>query len=345
MAEGVVDLLEAVEVHQQQTHRPSPPSRGGERPVEAVGQQRAVGQTGQGIVQGLVGELVLDTLAFADITRDDDDALDVGVAEQVVGRGLHRHPRAVGVCHAELHGVDHAGAGHAFAQGSRHRVDVVGMHEVEHRWRAVPLRIAQDPRCGRARVPHAATAVEHGDDVARVLDDQAEAGLALAQRVLGHLAIGDVTLDRHQVGADVGLVGDGVDAVLHPEGGPVLAVVEELDGDRSPVLGGAPEGDLGVEVRLRAHEEARVVADDLVGPVAGLGREGGVDEHDPGLARCVVLGHDHGVAGVDHGRLQEPKTLVRGLAHLDRVWAGTLRTQWPDWPSDPSRMALDDDTP
>ena len=323
VTEGVVDLLEPVEVHQQEADRAGAAARRRQGTVEPVGEQRAVGQSGERIVQGLVGEGVLDSLALADVARDDDDAFDVGVGEEVVGGGLDRHPRAVGVGHAEADGVDDAGPGHTFGQSGGHGLGVVGVHEVQHHRGPEAVRVAQNPCGGRARVLHSALAVEDSDDVGRVLDDQPEARLALAEGILGDLALGDVSLDRHQVGAHTALVGDGVDVVLHPEGGAVLAVVQELDSDRPPLLGGPAQGELGLHRGLGPDQKPRVQADGLIGPVAGLGREGRVDEHDAGLAADVVLGDDDGVAGMDDRRLEEPQALVSWLTpHMSSMSSG-----------------------
>ena len=77
-----------------------------------------------------------------------------------------------------------------------------------------------------------------------------------------------------------------------------------------PLLNRPAQRDLGSHVRVRAHEQAWVLAHDLVRRVSGLRSEGGVDEDDAGLTGNVVLGDDDGVAGVDDRRLEEPDALV-----------------------------------
>ena len=52
MAEGVVDVLEAVEVEQQQGRHVAPAADAGDRLLEPLEQQDPVGQPGQGVVHG-----------------------------------------------------------------------------------------------------------------------------------------------------------------------------------------------------------------------------------------------------------------------------------------------------
>ena len=56
VAEGVVDHLEAVEITEQHSDRHARTARPGDRVVEPVAQQRAVGEAGQVIVERLVFE-------------------------------------------------------------------------------------------------------------------------------------------------------------------------------------------------------------------------------------------------------------------------------------------------
>ena len=57
MAEAVVDHLEPVEVEEQHRHVVAPFA--GPGPLEPVGEQHPVGQPGEGVVQGLVGQRLL----------------------------------------------------------------------------------------------------------------------------------------------------------------------------------------------------------------------------------------------------------------------------------------------
>ena len=93
VAERVVDVLEAVEVEQQQADVGPVAVGGGQRLLEPVGQQGAVGQPGQAVVQRLVAHLLLGPPALDDRGRDVGDGqqeVDVGLAERPAYRGEGR---------------------------------------------------------------------------------------------------------------------------------------------------------------------------------------------------------------------------------------------------------------
>src|SRR5437870_11519445 len=58
MAEGVVDLLEAIEVHHDHPHRVAAAARGGDGVLQAIEKQGAIGQAGQTVMSGLVDDLL-----------------------------------------------------------------------------------------------------------------------------------------------------------------------------------------------------------------------------------------------------------------------------------------------
>ena len=81
VAEAVVDLLEAVEVDEQHgERRRAERSRPRERLVEPVAEERAVGETGQAVVERLAGQLLLEPDALGDVARVEHDAADLAVA-------------------------------------------------------------------------------------------------------------------------------------------------------------------------------------------------------------------------------------------------------------------------
>ena len=80
MAERVVHLLEPVEVDEQHGERLAGAGRAGQRLVEPVAEERAVGEAGQPVVERLVGELLLEPDALGDVARVEHDAADVPVA-------------------------------------------------------------------------------------------------------------------------------------------------------------------------------------------------------------------------------------------------------------------------
>ena len=67
MAEGVVDLLEVVQVEQQQRERPRGVGLVAERRGHTFVQEGAVGQARQGVVPGLVAQRLLRPHALGDI--------------------------------------------------------------------------------------------------------------------------------------------------------------------------------------------------------------------------------------------------------------------------------------
>ena len=87
VAEAVVDRLEVVEVDEQHGELAAVALEPGRRVVDAVAEQRLVGETGQRVVERLVGELVLEAPVLGDVAEaphpTDDlavDALREGVA-------------------------------------------------------------------------------------------------------------------------------------------------------------------------------------------------------------------------------------------------------------------------
>ncbi len=104
MSEGVVDPLEPVEVEVEHGERSAPAGRLLQCVVQAVGEQRPVGEVGERIVEGLVGELVLELLALGDVACVEDDAGHVGVVEQARAEDLGVAPHTVAAEDAQLGG-------------------------------------------------------------------------------------------------------------------------------------------------------------------------------------------------------------------------------------------------
>jgi hypothetical protein len=69
VAQGVVYNLEVVEVHEQNSDLTLPPLGARERVLEAVHEQGPVRQAGQGVVEGLVLEALLERLALGDVAH------------------------------------------------------------------------------------------------------------------------------------------------------------------------------------------------------------------------------------------------------------------------------------
>ena len=83
-----------------------PRDRAHDRVLDAVGEQRAVGEARDRVVERLVRELVLERLALADVAAVEDDAADVLVLQQVRVLNLELEPGAVAMPERAL---DHVG--------------------------------------------------------------------------------------------------------------------------------------------------------------------------------------------------------------------------------------------
>ena len=95
VAEAVVDGLEIVEVDEHDADRPASADRAHDGLLDAVCEQRSVGEAGDRVVEGLVCELILERLALADVSTVQDDAADVLVLQQVCVLNLELEPGAV----------------------------------------------------------------------------------------------------------------------------------------------------------------------------------------------------------------------------------------------------------
>ena len=107
VAEAVVDGLEVVEVDEQHSHPDAVAEGPRDRVADALVEQRPVGEVGDRIVEGLVGELLLERLALRDVAAVQDDPTDRGVAEEVGVEDLEVTQAAVLV---REQAVDHLGA-------------------------------------------------------------------------------------------------------------------------------------------------------------------------------------------------------------------------------------------
>ena len=100
--EAVVDRLEVVDVEEHHAELALLAARAADRVAHALDEQRAVGQVRDGIVEGLVGELLLEGLALADVARVQHDAAHVLVVEQVAVQDLELAVAAVAVSQRAL---------------------------------------------------------------------------------------------------------------------------------------------------------------------------------------------------------------------------------------------------
>jgi hypothetical protein len=101
MAEGVVDELEVVEVHEQHRHGRFRP---GELVLERLPQQAAVGQAGEAVVGGVVGQRLLEEAPFGHVLDGADEP--AGAVGRQHGRHPDRHPAGGPVGALDLDLVD-----------------------------------------------------------------------------------------------------------------------------------------------------------------------------------------------------------------------------------------------
>ena len=151
-----------------------------ERVPNAVGEEGAVREIGDRIVEGLVRELLLEGPALADVAAVEHDPAHVLVLEQLRVLHLELEPTAVAMLQGALEGVRlRSDCGSA-------RDDPVEPRPVGFRQEAVEARrldlldgVAEQARDRRALIGDDPALVEHGDQVARMRDERAEARLAL----------------------------------------------------------------------------------------------------------------------------------------------------------------------
>lgn len=108
MAPAVVDDLEVVDVQEEHGQAGAAAGGPGQGLVEAVLQQQAVGQAGEGIVHGLVGESLLRLLALGHVADEGHGQVAVGRldgAEGDVDGELGAVPPAAGQLEAGAHGA------------------------------------------------------------------------------------------------------------------------------------------------------------------------------------------------------------------------------------------------
>ena len=156
--------------------------------LQAVLEERAIGKTAQPVVESLMLEFLLETLALGDIPHREDDAFDGRVAQEVRRDHFDVAPRSVPVLDTPF-GISRCpcpkGNPRIRGQGL---FDVV---DVEKRGKAPalegPWRIAKNPR-GRGRLVHdRGIWTGNQDHVRRVLYQRLEAGFAPTRmNGLGH---------------------------------------------------------------------------------------------------------------------------------------------------------------
>ena len=273
VAEGVVDELEVVEVDEQHRHR-----RFG--PVQLVPQhlpqEAPVGEAGEAVVGGVVGQGLLQEAALGDVLHGADEP--AGPVAGQDGRHPDRHPPggAVGALDLDLVDLRFVAFQHAFERGD-------------------------DPGpIGRGQRVEPAAAVEAGGVDPEDLD---AAGIGVAEP---QTHVGAEDPDRRLLGQHPELLLGDAQVLLGPEflgpfpddddgaRGPVLFGPQRVDGDADGDAGAVPVG--GEGVGGAGHAGVQKVADDLAGRAqaefgevgAGVGNGGQRREGGSGPLQAVL---------------------------------------------------------
>ena len=181
VTEAVVDRLEVVHVEEEHGDPARLAHPAGQRVLHPIREQRAVGKARERVVEGAVGELILELLAVAHVAGGEQHAADVRIVSEVLVDRLDVAPRAVGMAHPPAHGRGHVTCLECLEEEGDRRLHVVRMDDVEDRLALETARvIAEDALNRGALVEDPALEVDDGDDVGGVLHERPKALLAAA---------------------------------------------------------------------------------------------------------------------------------------------------------------------
>jgi hypothetical protein len=96
---GLIDLLEAVQAHQQDAHVAVVAGPPGKSVGQPVAQHDPIGQAGERILESLAAELLLQDLSVRDIAAVPQVSIESGIAQLVGQCALERQPSSVLVHH------------------------------------------------------------------------------------------------------------------------------------------------------------------------------------------------------------------------------------------------------
>ena len=194
MTEAVVDDLEAVEVDEQHGDRALATAGPGQGHLEPALEEGPVGESGQGVVVRLAGQLLLVGAPLGDVALVGDNAADAGVVEQVGDAHLEPTPFTVTAAAPHFQFEQHARRvdgpfEDVLGPAPVFRVDVVQLVAPD----ALFGVVAEDALDGRALVQDGAVGLEHRHHVEGVAGQGLEALFAAPNRVLlplvGHMAL------------------------------------------------------------------------------------------------------------------------------------------------------------
>ena len=186
MAQSVVHELEAIEVEEHHCGRGVVPTGAADRLLEPIQEQQPVGQPRQRVVERLVLERGLDSLALGEVSSVDDDAGHRGSVDEVRDDRLDVAPRPVGVADSQLERLRGRHDAELSTQLDAQPGDVIRMDEPgslladEVLWGS-----SEEVEARLARIPDLAGRVHHDGEVGRVLHERPEPVLARAQLRFG----------------------------------------------------------------------------------------------------------------------------------------------------------------
>ncbi len=183
----VVEGLEAVEINEQESVVEIVVAAGlGGGALETIKEEAAVGESGEGVMESVVGELGLSGDTLGNVAVDDNEFLDFAARiADGAGVGFKDAPLAVFVPQAVLQAFANTrGAG--LAGGVEDFEAVVGMNLLKDRSVGeFGGGVAEDALIGWAVVEAMAFGVDQGDHVGSVLGDDAEQFVAIGGTAVG----------------------------------------------------------------------------------------------------------------------------------------------------------------
>ena len=183
--EGVVDLLEPVEVQEQEGERRPVARRASTGLLRVLRERGSVPQTGERVVQRIVAELLLELALLGDVVHVDHDG--VAPLARWVGE-RRRNPAGRAVAVPEREEVDRLRAAGVIGQAVdevQQPLDLTGAHDRADRARDDLLRrVPEQGLHRRAREHHVPVARDDRDDIDRVLQQGQELLAAVSQRIL-----------------------------------------------------------------------------------------------------------------------------------------------------------------
>jgi hypothetical protein len=264
VAQAVIHLLEIIEVEEHHRERTALAGREGQRVAYPVPEQCPVGQPGERIVKGLVGELLLELLPLAHVPHIEHDAGDGGIGHEVGADGLRVQPGAIGPPHPPFRRLGDAPPPDRVGQESAQFVQVVRMDKVGQRGAQQPGGIiSEHPPHRGADEAQRGIRIDNENHVAGMLDQGTKPHFVLPGRGFGQephvLADREELADQDQPGDQDGAQGDTADRVNPPVQGDHH---QQAVGDRRGDVGQRAQrlGQRGGSDRLRRcrHRTAQV---------------------------------------------------------------------------------------